>query len=691
MGSSNDELDALFAADGPLASASGSYNRRPEQVRLAREVALALGNRDVLLADAPTGTGKSLAYAAAAVLSGQKIVVSTATIALQHQLLTSDLPLLKKAVADLKGMPQDEAFTFAIMKGRRNFLCDRRADETIREPGFVEADADLLSEVDLWRQNSETGDREDLDFRVPAGLWMEVAADGEDCAPRACPHRDSCFYFAHRDSASEADALIVNHSLLLSNVAAFGNIFDTSGRHLIIDEAHSLEEIMSEAFGARVSYPRVRYVTRQALKKSEAAAVHEPRAMNAADLFFDDLRSNQGLGDENAAPRGYRALTSSLSAMRSALANDPKEEANALQGMVGRLNRDLKSFYAETAETHARAVMAGRSNSRDPNRRPYPELRSWLIETSDAFRDEVLWHFDEGGVVLTSATLAPAGNNAVPSGGGTDPVPGKAAGSRSFEYPRRRLGLGEDDLGRTDTGREVRELAVPEIFDYENRCLIYTEPSAEDGSANDTTRDRERDSERDIRRAEELVEASGGRALILLSTSRAVSAFRESFRTRYPLRFQGDDTPSKLVKWLKETDAAILVGTRTFWQGVDIAGDALSLCVIDRIPFPPPDDSVIEALCRKAGKAWFREVSLPRAQVAMRQGAGRLLRTPKDRGVVALLDSRLHTKNWGKAILRALPESPRTHRISDVREFFGATADEAGTTEVDNSGGGDAP
>lgn len=656
-------------------------------MRLSQEVAAALEARDVLLADAPTGTGKSLAYAAAAVLSGQKVVVSTATIALQHQLVTSDLPRLKKAVADLKGMPEDEAFTYAIMKGRRNFLCDRRTDETIREPGLVEADADLLSEIDLWRQRSETGDREDLDVRVPAGVWMEVAADGEDCAPRACPHRDSCFYFAHREAATEAEVLIVNHSLLLSNIAAFGNIFDVSGRHLIIDEAHSLEEIMSEAFGARVSYPRVRYVARQAMKKSDAAAAHEPRVMSNADMFFDELRANQDLGGEGSAPGGYRGLTSALSAMRTALANDPKEEANALQGMVGRLNRDLKSFYKDADETHARAVMSGRTNSKDPTRRPYPELRSWLIETSDAFRDEVLWHFDEGGVVLTSATLAPAGDHSTVDDSASSEDGKHGAVARSFDYPRRRLGIREDDLVGAETGREVRELSVPEILDYENRCLIYTEPPPEEDSNSGHTDE----TTRDIRRAEELVEASGGRALILLSTSRAVSAFRESFRIRYPVRFQGDDTPSKLVKWLKDTDGAVLVGTRTFWQGVDVVGEALSLVLINRVPFPPPDDPVIEALCRKAGKGWFREVSLPRAQVAMRQGSGRLLRTPEDRGVVALLDTRLNHKNWANAILRALPDSPRTNRVSDVEEFFSATAKTVSTDDLTDRRGGDAP
>jgi ATP-dependent DNA helicase DinG len=642
-GGSSTEVEKIFAPNGPLSRLDGGYERRPEQVRLAGEVARALEGEDVLLADCPTGTGKSLGYLAPAVLSGKKVVVSTATIALQHQLLTKDLPLLKKAVCDLGGYPEDEGFTFALMKGRSNFLCENRYDETLRDDRLLESGADesALGKIGGWRYETETGDREDLPFPVPAGTWMEVASDGEDCAPKSCRFRESCFYYAHRDRAAEADVLVVNHALLLANAASAGGIFDTSERHLVLDEAHRIEEIMSGAFGARVTYPRIRYVARQAAKKSASAAQHSDRLLNAADLFFSDLEENQRLGEESEAPRGYQTLVSGLSATRTALANDPSEEANNLQGMVGRLRRDLASFYEDydsRATTHAHAVMPGRSG-KNMDRKPYPELRSWLVETADMFRDEVLSLFSDGGAVLASATLATGGS-------------GGAISGRSFDYSRRRLGLEDGALEE----REVRELSGPEIFDYESRCLIYTPADA--GGADGA-----------IRHAEELVRISGGRALILLSTGRAVRAFQESFETDYPVRYQGEDSPSRLVRWLRETEGAVLVGTRTFWEGVDVPGDALSLVVIDKVPFPPPDDPVIAALTEKAGKNWFREVSLPKAQVAMRQGTGRLLRTATDRGVIALLDPRLGHKNWGKAILHSLPPAPITGDLAEVRRF----------------------
>jgi ATP-dependent DNA helicase DinG len=644
FGETSTDVEAVFADGGPLSRLYEGYTCRPEQVRLAGEVARTLEANDVLLADCPTGTGKSLGYLAPAVLSGKKVVVSTATIALQHQLLTKDLPLLKQAVCRLGGYPEDEGFTYALMKGRSNFLCENRYDETLRDERMLEEGLDerALERIDGWRYETETGDREDLTIQVLAGTWMEVASDGEDCAPKSCRFRESCFYYAHRDRAAEADVLVVNHALLLANAASAGGIFDTSGRHLILDEAHRIEEIMSGAFGARVTYPRVRYVARQAAKKSASAAGHSDRLLTAADLFFSDLEENQRLGDESQAPRGYRTLISGLSATRTALANDPSEEANNLQGMVGRLRRELASFYedyGDRAATHAHAVTPGRAG-RNRDRKPYPELRSWLVETAAAFRDEVLSLFSNGGAVLASATLATGG--------------GATVSGRSFDYPRRRLGLENGALEE----REVRELSGPEIFDYGSRCLIYTDPDRSSGT--DAT----------IRRTEELVRLSGGRALILLSTGRAVRAFQESFNTDYPVRYQGEDSPSRLVRWLRETEGAVLVGTRTFWEGVDVPGEALSLVIIDKVPFPPPDDPVIAALTEKAGKNWFRQVSLPKAQVAMRQGSGRLLRSTTDRGVIALLDPRLDHKNWGKAILYSLPPAPRTASLNAVRRFF---------------------
>jgi ATP-dependent DNA helicase DinG len=258
-------------------------------------------------------------------------------------------------------------------------------------------DVNLLRGLDRWAVETESGDREDLDFPVPVGAWLEVASDGEDCSPNACRFRDGCFYYAHRDRAVEADLMVVNHALLLANAASFGAIFETEGRHLVIDEAHRLEAVMAEAFGARVSYGRVRYVSRQARKKSEAASEGADRAEIAAEVFFEELGENGELGSERRAPRSYKSLLDALLSVREALAAESKEEANNLTGMVARLRSDLKSFYSEPEETHAYAVVPGRS--RDPARRmPYPELRSWLVDTAEAFCDGVLPLFEGGGV-----------------------------------------------------------------------------------------------------------------------------------------------------------------------------------------------------------------------------------------------------------------------------------------------------
>ena len=657
-------LADLCAQDGPLAREKAHYTRRPEQVELARAVQKTLSEKGVLLCDAPTGTGKSIGYISAAILRaaevGERVVISTATISLQSQLLTEDIPPVRAATAALMGYPEEEGASYAVMKGRANFLCSQRHQDTLRTGSMLEGE--VLANLDSWAATTSSGDREDLDFRLPVSTWLEVASDGEDCAPNSCPFREGCFYYAHRDRAQEADILVVNHALLLANVASYGNIFDTEGRHLIIDEAHRLEEIMAEAFGAKVSYPRVRYVMRQAKKKCENTHDDADRAQMAAEAFFEELRSSQQLGSEKKAPRSYRALEDSLRSVRNILASDPREEVNAMQGMVGRLRRDLLSFYSEPSEAddYAYAVMAGRS--RDPTRKPYPELRSWLVDTAGAFRDEVLPLFEDGGVVLTSATLANA-----------------AGERRSFGYARRRLGLEESP---TKPGRKVREHAGAEIFDYEGRVLIYVEEemdtptlsNAYDYAAACAQRTRQLVELANKSGGNDITEAkTGAKALVLLSTSRAVSVFREAFDPLQSMsvRFQGDDSPGRLLGWLRRSqseDSVVLVGTRTFWEGTDVSG--LDLVIIDRAPFAPPDDPVIKKLCEKAGAGWFREVTLPKAQVAMRQGTGRLMRRSDDRGVIALLDPRISSKGWGKSILDTLPPAPRTSSLLEVGSFF---------------------
>ena len=664
-------IDALFAGRGPLAGIKPGYAPRAQQIQLSKEVARAMHGGDTLLADCPTGTGKGLAYLAAGVLPNRPLVVSTATLALQAQLLQQDLPLLRKAVCRLYGYPEDEGFSFAVMKGRKNWLCQNRFESSVGDPGLL--GGTVLQDLIDFRDSTETGDREDLEKPVPFGKWVEVASDGEDCAPNICSFREECFYYAHREKASSADIAVVNHALLLANAATNGNIFDVKERHLVADEAHRLEEVMAEAFGLKVTMWRVKYVMRQALKKNKALADYTDRAEMAAELFFEELRTNGTLGSEKAAPVSYTTLYDSLRSVEKLLKNDVREEVVNLSLMVTRLRRDLSAFYSDPLGTHAYAVVAGRQNYREPSRKPYPELRSWLIETGEVFREEVLGGFVSRGKVLVSATLAASRKRGASDGG--------VAGS--FGYARERLGLAEKSLereqdagvqgNRTEAGErtsvgEVRELVSPEIFDYAGRCLIYTEPAPGDPNKGVTRAATDLSA---VRRAEELVGISGGNALVLLSTSRAVGLFRESFDPGgYPVRFQGEDSPGRLVQWLRETEGGILVGTRSLWEGTDVAGPALSMVIIDRVPFAPPDDPVIAALVEKAGKEWFRRVTLPKAQVALRQGAGRLMRTAGDWGVIALLDPRITCKPWGRAVMSSLPDAPVTDRIEDVAALF---------------------
>lgn len=653
-----DAVDELFAGDGPLSKIKEGYAPRPAQIRLAREAARAMCASDTLLADAPTGTGKGLAYLAAGILSGGKLVVSTATIALQRQLLEQDLPLLRRAVADLYGYPEEEAFSFSVLKGRGNYLCHNRYYQTMAEPGLLETD--VLDEIRRFEETTVTGDREDMAAPVPVGKWLEVASDGQDCSPQSCSYRGMCCYYAARERATEADVMVANHALVMANAASGGNVFDTTGRHLIADEAHRLEEVMSEAFGMRVSHWRVKYVLRQALKKKPDLAAYTERVENAASSFFGGLVVGGELGEESAAPRGYGNLVGFLSTVEKLLKNDVREEAVNVSGMVTKLRREIELFYTEQRESHAYAVVVGRGGARS-----YPELRSWLLDTGEAFREEVLRGFATHGKVLVSATLASSR---------TDPAGG---GGASFDYVRGRLGLAEAAAEEQCSGAAgagvktagspagaVREFAGPEVFDYAGRALIYTAPGSGGGVCDAYN----------AGRAAELVRICGGDALVLLTTWRAVEVFKENFDPgeEYPVRFQGEDAPGRLVQWMRDCPGGVLVGTRSFNEGVDIPGEALRLVVIDKVPFPPPDDPVIKALCERAGSGWFKKVTLPKAQVTLRQGAGRLMRTATDRGAIALLDGRIETKNWGRAVMKSLPDAPVTQDIEDVRRLFGA-------------------
>ncbi len=435
-----------------------------------------------------------------------------------------------------------------------------------------------------------------------------------------------------------------------------GALFPMDDRALIIDEAHRLPEALSSAYGAHLTLGKALHLSRSARRGDPARASRYADALDwAAERFFRELANVApgAIEDEDALP-DPEALTGALLSLRNVLQGSPAGQARAVAGMAKQLLRDLRSFY-KGRDTHARAVLereGGRAH----------ELRSWLVVVGPAFAWDVVARStgadtgeadaEEPGrgpvTVLCSATLAT----------GSGP-------KRSFAHARRALGV--NLLLKTRPGTRYEEHRTEEAFDYANRALLYLERRLPEP----TRRNAEEYARLCALRTAELLEASRGGALVLLSTARAVGLFREYLDVPYPVRYKTDGAPTgPLVEWPKSTPGAVLVGTRSLWEGVDIVRPQVSLVVIDKVPFAAPNYPVNKALTERAGADWFRLVSLPAAHVALRQGAGRLIRSASDRGVLALLDPRVSARSWGRQVVSSLPPAPATDSLERVRRFL---------------------
>jgi ATP-dependent DNA helicase DinG len=557
-------------------------------------------------------------------------VVSTATKALQHQLLRKELPAVAAAMKGAGLRPP----TYALLKGRSNYLCQARHDNVLKE-GIALGHGPMHDQVVAWRNTTATGDLEDLPIPRPP-FWTEIASDGVDCHRKSCKYADQCFYFRAKERVQGVDILVVNHHLLWANIASRGAVFDMDGRVLVLDEAHNVERSMMDAFGVNVTRHRVRYNLRAVERRAADLEQYLRDARDNADRFFDNLPQNRTLHSHMHAPSGYVDLMADLESLTNLVAANPAEAVNKLEGMLEKLYSDLAHFYDPPLDSHAYAVEDGNP----------PSLKSWLVSPGEVFREKILER--DGATLVTSATLAVG---------------------RSFEYPRKRLGFEK-------FGGPVAEFMGREIFDYKRNSLCYVAddlPAPRGGAVEAHTR-------AVISRTIELVRASRGRALVLLATHKALRAFAEGgfndLVGGYPVKYQGDDgPPGQLVEWLKETSGGVVVGTRSFWEGVDVSGENLSLVVIDKTPFPVPTDPLIVKLTELAeddGGNGFMDVCIPAVQVAVQQGAGRLIRNTTDRGVIALLDPRIANKSWGRLILNALPRGvPVTTSLPDVAAFFG--------------------
>jgi ATP-dependent DNA helicase DinG len=665
--------DVAQALASVTAALPGGGEDRPGQLSMAEAVARAIDEQRHLVVGAGTGTGKSLAYLIPAVLSGRSVVVATATKALQDQLATKDLPL----VADALG-PQ-RTLRFAVLKGRSNYLCRQRAaevggaedaglagmalfdaDTPAEDPAAPSATAETvdfgrlggqLRRLIAWAATSPTGDRAELEFEPNARAWEALSVSAREC-PGAfrCPSGTICFAEKARERAAAADVVVVNTHLYASHVASDGAVLPEHDV-VVLDEAHAVEDVMTEALGVEVTAGRLRAVAQAArgLVGPDRTGVADGVAEVAdrLDAVLSPLAGRRvlaGAGGSSSAPEDSELsavlelargrLDMLVGTLRRAEANsvanagldeaDEGARRNRALLAVGHLGDDLSRIVLLGDEQVAWVEASGRSGRT-------PTLRAAPVEVGPLLGQR-LW--PNVTAVLTSATVPP----------------------RLEE----RLGL---------PAKTTDHLEVGSPFPFETCALLYCPRHLPD-----PRRPGARQAVHEELGA--LITAAGGRTLALFTSWRAMHEAADALRPtlRFEVLAQGDKPKGRLLEAFSAEHAACLFATMSFWQGVDVPGPTLSLVTLDRLPFPRPDDPLLQARRDRAGEAAFRMVDLPRAAMLLAQGAGRLIRSSTDSGVVAVLDSRLATAGYRQVLLGALPPMRRTVDRDEVISFLEAIA-----------------
>jgi ATP-dependent DNA helicase DinG len=672
-----DPIEAVFAADGPLAQAMPVFEPRAGQVEMASAVARAFADGGVLLAEAGTGTGKTLAYLVPAILSRERVLISTGTKNLQEQIYFKDIPALRDAL----GIP----FTAAYMKGRANYLCLHRLEQLNQGAGPPAHDV-FLPMIREWSGHTETGDRAELrDLPEDLAFWSEVSATAETCLGTECPRYDQCFVTRMRQRAAESDVVIVNHHLLCADAAvrqnAYGEVIPACSR-AILDEAHQLEDIATQYFGYSVSNYRLEELARDVDQSLIAIAGSDlkvqarileglERLRECAKAFFTEIAfAHRGSGRVKTEERvrasadslghahdAAAELSGALEAVQSILVLLAKARLKS-EGAFDSPTADVARLKPDTTgdETDARgellAALARRAGElRDELRfllRAGDEdyvyfvefrgrgifVRASPIDVSSIIRELLLDRMQT--TVLTSATLTVDG---------------------SFEYLRSRLGI-----------RDAAEIRLSSEFDFTQQAILYLPLKMPDPRSDSFAVAAGRE-------VIEILKRTRGRAFVLFTsyaTMRSVQAIAEMALV-YPILSQGTAPRSQLLNQFRETPHSVLFATASFWQGVDVVGDALSCVIIDKLPFASPADPITAAridLIRARGGDPFGEYQVPLAILALQQGLGRLIRHRQDRGVLAVLDPRLRTMGYGRRFVASLPPAPVVHDLAAIDAFF---------------------
>jgi len=637
---------------GALSQRLPGYQERSAQIEMATLVAEALTRETHAILEAPTGTGKSLAYLVPLVRSGKVALLSTANKALQEQLFFKDIPFAQQHIQWVEA---------ALVKGMGNYVCLARLHAE-RATVPLERQSPKLQRLAAVVEDPAsgfTGDIDALPFQIPNDLRSRINGDRDQCAWDKCPYFHDCYIRQVREQARRARVIVVNHTLLLLNAMAEGAILP---RHdvVVLDEAHHLEEEATRAFTTTVTLAQISSFLE--LKKLRA---HTPLQLqldvaDGAVQLWQRLEQEFSAADANKialrqpVQEGLR-LAGLLREVATVLDRHPPlsqtgEEEVLYQKMIRRAHRLAEHvqlvFAVENPGQYVYYLERGSS--------PEHGHGAPAVEVSAAPLDVAPWLkellFGKCPVLCTSATLATVGPH-------TDRSRERGP---NFAYFRQSVGL--DEPG-------VIERVLPLTFDYTSNALLYV-PDAIPAPAYGSSRAARDYTAAIAHQMQQLVEASRGRAFLLFTSKSMLDRVYEALAPRlpYPLLRQGDLPHAELARRFRETPGAVLFGLRSFWEGVDIAGEALSLVVIDKLPFDPPDDPVHQA--RKARlKDGFSGYTLPRAVLRLKQGLGRLLRASDDRGVMAVLDTRLH-RGYGKRILRALPPAPLVTRVEEVERFF---------------------
>lgn len=634
-------LGEFFGPGGLLARCHPQYEYRSAQLEMATAVEQAFRQKQHLVIEAGTGTGKTLSYLIPAIRSGRRVVISTGTKNLQEQLYYKDIPFLQKH------LPGEIRATY--MKGRANFLCRQKLYDLEGQPvlrGLEELDH--YARIREWEKSTETGDRAELDW-IPdqSELWTKMDARGETCTGRKCAQFERCFITRMHQRAAAADLIIVNHHLFFADLAVrqddFGSIIPDYSA-IIFDEAHELEEVASQYFGRQVSNYRVEDLARDAentlrLKQLSDKRVSKclkqvrERVQGFFALFppgegrfpFEEREEFLARHDET-----YQALLGALKSLETALAalRERPEEIHNLIRRAAEIRNEL-AFLLESPESFRGYVFWYERRGRGVF------LQATPIDVSELLRERVFDRYDT--IILTSATLAVGGH---------------------FDYLKARLGI-----------RAAQEKVLPPTFDYARQALLYIPEKLPDirspafipQAAEEIAR---------------LLEASQGRAFVLFTSYTQMREIYERVErlARFPLLLQGTAPKTALLERFRRAPSAVLFATASFWQGVDVQGPQLSAVIIDRLPFAVPSDPVVAARIRaltEDGHNAFVEYQIPEAIIALKQGFGRLIRARTDRGILAILDNRILRKQYGRLFFDSLPPYQVTSNVAEVARFLG--------------------